>query len=168
MIATKANLWHLGKGNPQTIHVQQAHWRHPMAPRAGRVYKLTVEGGGGMDATAMAVVAHEVDGWLVTVQRGDHRDVPRLLRARPGAGGDYTDQSRLAALGEPEAVPEADQRRYAKTASDRDDLVRRAKVAEARRLIDQGVEILRGQGARAKRAADSITHYADGIDRDAA
>lgn len=155
-------IW-LRKGRPRTVTVAGR------APRVGRAYVAVPPKDSGkprMHVTVLAVEALD-DGWSVAVTAGDTVDHPRLLRARPGAGGDYTTEPRLAADGEPEAVPESYQAGISADASDRDHELRAERVKRARALIDRGVAELEELGHGARRAARSIRHHAEQIGGDA-
>ena len=151
-------IW-LRKGRPRTVTVAGR------PPRVGRAYVATPPRESGkpkMHVTVLAVEALD-DGWSVAVTAGDTVDHPRLLRARPGAGGDYTTEPRLAADGEPEAVPESYQAGISADASDRDHELRAMKIRLAREHIRRGAEILEGAGHHAKRAAREIRQHVDKI-----
>lgn len=167
MICTEAQLRWLRRGQPQTIYVATEDWPFPTPPRIEATYKLKLRGAkkSSMPCTAVEVRPDGTSGWHVTVKRGDLRDLPKLLRARPSEDGDYTDRPALAMNDEPEAIPDVDQRRFSREASERDDRERREKAREAREHIERGLAIFRGMGSKGKRAADSITHYADLIDK---
>lgn len=152
-------IW-LRKGRPRTVTVAGR------APRVGRAYVAVPPKDSGkprMHVTVLAVEALD-DGWSVAVTAGDTVDHPRLLRARPGAGGDYTTEPRLAADGEPEAVPESYQAGISADASDRDHELRAMKIRLAREHIQRGAEILEGAGHHAKRAAREIRQHVDKIE----
>lgn len=152
-------IW-LRKGRPRTVTVAGR------PPRVGRAYVATPPRESGkpkMHVTVLAVEALD-DGWSVAVTAGDTVDHPRLLRARPGAGGDYTTEPRLAADGEPEAVPESYQAGISADASDRDHELRAMKIRLAREHIRRGAEILEGAGHHAKRAAREIRQHVDKIE----
>ena len=151
-------IW-LRKGRPRTVTVAGR------APRVGRAYVAVPPRESGkprMHVTVLAVEALD-DGWSVAVTAGDTVDHPRLLRARPGAGGDYTTEPRLAADGEPEAVPAGYQAGISAEASDRDHELRAERVKKARALIEEGASLLDGAGHHARRAARDIRHYADRV-----
>ena len=152
-------IW-LRKGRPRTVAVVG------QAPRVGRAYVATPPKDSGKPKMHVTVLAVESDGegWSVTVAPGDTVDHPRLLRARPGAGGDYTTEPRLAADGEPEAVPESYQAGISADASDRDHELRAMKIRLAREHIRRGAEILEGAGHHAKRAAREIRQHVDKIE----
>ena len=151
-------IW-LRKGRPRTVAVVG------QAPRVGRAYVATPPKDSGKPKMHVTVLAVESDGegWSVTVAPGDTVDHPRLLRARPGDGGDYTTEPRLAAEGEPEAVPAAYQAGISAEASARDHELRAETVKKARALIDRGVAELEELGHGARRAARSIRHHAEQI-----
>ena len=152
-------IW-LRKGRPRTVTVAGR------APRVGRAYVAVPPRESGkprMHVTVLAVEALD-DGWSVAVTAGDTVDHPRLLRARPGAGGDYTTEPRLAADGEPEAVPESYQAGISADASDRDHELRAMNIRLAREHIRRGAEILEGAGHHAKRAAREIRQHVDKIE----
>ena len=151
-------IW-LRKGRPRTVTVAGR------PPRVGRAYVATPPRESGkpkMHVTVLAVEALD-DGWSVAVTAGDTVDHPRLLRARPGDGGDYTTEPRLAADGEPEAVPAAYQAGISAEASARDHELRAETVKKARAHIDEGLAMLEQLGHGARRAARSIRHHAEQI-----
>ena len=179
MIVTEGKLRWLNKGQSQTLHVVASDWPMATPPREGNVYKLQLARGGKslLSATAVEVIRDRGgDGWHVTLVRGDHRDVPRLLRARPNheidakdrqaEDSDYTSRLGMAMNGgsDPgEAVPESYQAGISADASDRDHELRAERVKRARALIDRGVAELEELGHGARRAARSIRHHAEQI-----
>jgi hypothetical protein len=179
MIVTEGKLRWLNKGQSQTLHVVASDWPMATPPREGNVYKLQLARGGKslLSATAVEVIRDRGgDGWHVTLVRGDHRDVPRLLRARPNheidakdrqaEDSDYTSRLGMAMNGgsDPgEAVPESYQAGISADASDRDHELRAMKIRLAREHIRRGAEILEGAGHHAKRAAREIRQHVDRI-----
>lgn len=180
------------KGKAVTLHVLREDWTMATPPREGRLYKVrNVKHSGTLFVVTALHVTKTPDGWDVIVRKGDHRDVPKLLRATPAAtmparkrkgtgwdarkpdemppeptgniDGDYTSQPSLAMIDEPEAVSDETQRGYARGAAVEDAASRDRLLREAREHIERGTEILQGLGSTTQRAASTIVHQLDKI-----
>lgn len=108
--------------------------------------------------------------WVISFEPGDVTDAPRLLAARSGgSGGDYTSNPHLAMSDEGEAVSQAEQARFSHGASERDDQKRREKVAQGRKLTEQGLNLMRSgledAGRDVRRTVRAIEHHVASLDR---